>query len=163
MSRKIDVILMNDLKGKGKMGEIVSVLEGYARNYLFPNGIAKIASNQAIKELEIQKEIKELKIEEEIKEAKKTANNIEGKSIDIYMNAGESGKLFGSVTSKDIADALFEKFSISIDKHKIQYISAESEEKRSIDTFGNYPYEIRLYQGVIAKINVNVCEKEKVN
>lgn len=163
MSKKVEVILLKDLKSKGKMGEIISVLEGYARNYLFPNGIAKIANEQAIKEMEAQKKAEAIREENQKKEAENIASMINEQSIDIYMNSGENGKLFGSVTSKNISDALYEKFAISIDSHNIRYLSEEEEEK-SINTLGIHPCEIKLYQGVTAKINVNVCEsREKTN
>lgn len=153
---KVDVILIKDLKGSGKKGDIVSVAEGYARNCLLPMGIAKVADNTAIKELEMQKKADAKKLEEEINQAKKTKKLLDNQSVDVYAKGGENGKLFGSITSQDVAQAINKKFNITIDKRKIKLIV---DGLKSVDTFGTYPYEVKIYTGISASIRVNVKEK----
>lgn len=153
---KVDVILLSDVKGSGKKGEIVSVAEGYARNCLLPRGMAKIADNGAIMELKAKQEADKRRQDEELAKAKETKELIDGKSVDVYASGGENGKLFGSITPKDVADALNKKFSITIDKRKVK-LSVDG--LKSVDSFGSYPYEVRIHTGVIAKITVNVKEE----
>lgn len=156
MSSKVDVILLSDVKGSGKKGEIVSVSEGYARNCLLPRKMAKVADNGAIMELKAQQEADKRRQEEEFAKAKEIKQLIDESSVDVYASGGENGKLFGSVTSKDVADALNKKFEINIDKRKIKL---SIEDIKSVDSFGTYPYEVRIHTGVSANIRVNVKEK----
>ena len=158
MSGKVEVILLNDVKGSGKKGEIVSVSEGYARNCLLPRKMAKIADHVAIMELKAQQEADKRKQEEELEKAKEIKQIIDGASVDVYVSGGENGKLFSSVTPKDVADALNKKFEIDIDKKRIKL---SMEDVKSVKSFGTYPYEVKIYTGVSCSIRVNV--KEKVN
>lgn len=155
---KVEVILLKDLKGSGKKGDIISVAEGYARNCLLPMGTAKIADDFSIKELEMQKEAELKRHEKEFDRAKEVKSMIDNQSVDVYVLGGENGKLFGSVTSQDVSDALDRKFGIKIDKRKIK---STVEGLKIIDTFGTYPYEVKVYTGVSASIRVNVKDKSE--
>lgn len=164
MKKKLDVVLSKDLWGKGSIGDIIKVALGYARNYLLPNGIAKVASAQTIKEAEMRKQTIAFRLEKEKEQAQKIANEINGQSVDVYAKVGESGKLFGSVTSQDVAGALSGKFNVDVDKRNVSLVLVDGEESKTIDVCGAYEYEIKLFQGVHAKITVNVkSDDEKVN
>ena len=113
------VILLKDVKGTGKAGEVVKVSDGYARNRLIPKGLAKEATEGNIRNLEKQKEIADEKRAEQKAAAQKQAEKINEITLTIRSKGGESGKLFGSITSKDIADALQEQENIKVDKKKI--------------------------------------------
>ncbi len=146
------VILLADVRGSGKKGDIVNVADGYARNCLLPKKLAKEATNQALSELKNEQASKQHKIDEEIKRAKEAANKIDGKTVHIFAKSGEGGKLFGSVTAKEISSALKEAYGVSVDKRKIN-IGME------IKAFGSYNCEIKLYSGICAKVTVMVGEK----
>ena len=109
------VILMKDVKGTGKAGDVVKVSDGYARNMLLPKGLAKEASDGNIRNLEKQKEIAAAKRAEQKAAAQETAEKLEKITLEIKTKGGESGKLFGSITSKDIADALEKQEKIKVD------------------------------------------------
>ncbi len=155
---KIDVILLEDVRGSGKKGEKVSVAKGYARNCLIPKKLARVADKAAIMELEAQHAADERRQAEELAHANEVKGIIDGQSVDVYAVGGENGKLFGSVTPQDIADAINQKFKTDVDKRKIRVLI---DDLKVIDSFGTYPYEVRLHAGVVAKINVNVIEKEE--
>lgn len=143
------VILNKDVKGTGKAGEIVKVSDGFARNMLFPRGLAVEATEKNQKALEREKE-KQAQIKaEEKKEAEKIKAEIEKAEIVLNTKAGEGGKVFGSITSKDIAEELEKQYKIKIDKKKIQMDGA-------IKTVGKVAVEIKLYPEVIAKLNVEI-------
>lgn len=144
------VVLLQDVKGKGKKGELCNVSDGYARNFLFPKNLAVEADNAALSEMKSKEESKEHHKQEEIAAAKKTAENLEGKTVVIKAKAGSNGKLFGSVTSKEIADEVKKTLGIEIDKKKMSVAD--------IKNFGEYTAEIKLYVGITAKITVKVCE-----
>ncbi len=145
------VILLADVKGSGKKGTVVNVSDGYARNFLLPRKLAKEANPQALNELNNEIKAKEHKIEVEKSEALKDANKLEGKTIKIIASAGKGGKLFGSVTSKEIAKEIHDKLGVTIDKRKIVL-------KTDIKTYGTYECEIKLYNGISAKVFVSVSE-----
>ena len=145
------VILNKDVKGSGKKGQLVNVSDGYARNYLFPKGLAVEANAQALSELKNREASEKHRIEEEIKEAKETVKKLDGKTVKITANAGSNGKLFGSVTPKEIAEEIKKTFGTEIDRRKIS-LSDE------IKNFGTYQAEIKIYQGISAKIFVMVGE-----
>lgn len=145
------VILMQDVKGSGKKGDLVEVSDGYARNFLLPKKLAKIADNQALSELKSQKEAQKFKIQEEIAKAKAIAKILDNKSIDIFAKAGKNGKLFGSVTAKEIAEEIKKCFDVNVDKRKIKL-------SMDLKSYGSYDIEVKLYQGIIAKMRVNVKE-----
>ena len=144
------VVLLQDVKGKGKKGELCNVSDGYARNFLFPKKLAIEADNAALNELKNREESAAHHKKEEIAAAKETAAKLVGKTISITAKAGAGGKLFGSVTSKEIAAEIKAKLGIEIDRKKMNVAD--------IKNFGEYTAEIKLYQGVTAKITVKVSE-----
>ena len=113
------VVLLADVKGSGKKGELVNVSDGYARNFLFPKKLAKEANAQALNELKNAEESKAFKIKQETEAAQASADKINGKSVSILAKAGQGGKLFGSVTAKEIAEAIKKQYGVDIDKRKI--------------------------------------------
>ena len=144
------VILLSDVKGHGKKGELCNVSDGYARNFLFPKKLAVEADNAAMSELKSREQAKIHHKEEEIAAAKKIAAELEGKSVVIKAKAGAGGKLFGSVTSREVADEINNSLGIKIDKKKMTMAD--------IKNFGEYTAEIKLYTGISAKVNVVVTE-----
>ncbi len=144
------VILQQDVKSLGKKGELVSTSDGYARNYLFPRNLAVEANSQAMTELKNREESKKHKVAVETEEAKKAAEKISGKSVKIKAKAGKGGRLFGSVTSKEIAECIKREYSIDIDRRKIT--------APDIKAFGSYAATVKLYQGVSAEFTVMVTE-----
>ena len=145
------VILLEDVKAQGKKGELVEVSDGYARNFLFPKKLAKEANAQAMNELKNAEEAKAYKIKTETEAAKKAAGVLEGKTVRLTAKAGQGGRLFGSVTAKEIAEALKEQFGVEIDKRKVVVDG-------DIKAFGTYSCEIKLYAGITAKMYVMVAE-----
>ena len=144
------VILNQDVKGLGKKGELVNTSDGYARNFLFPRKLAAEATSQAMTELQNRENSKKHKIAVETQEAKDAAAKIEGKIIKVTAKAGQGGRLFGSVTSKEIAAEMKNQFGIDIDRRKITV--------NDIKAFGTYPATVKLYQGVTAEFKVAVSE-----
>ena len=143
------VILMKDVKGTGKAGDVVKVSDGYARNMLLPKGLAKEASDGNIRNLEKQKEIAAAKRAEQKAAAQEIAEKLEKITLEIKTKGGESGKLFGSITSKDIADALEKQEKIKVDKKKIEMSSP-------IKQAGQNTVTIKLFSEVSAELKVNV-------
>lgn len=146
------VILLQDVKGSGKKGELVNVSDGYARNFLLPKKLAKEANTQAMNELKNAENAKQFKIDTEKKAANEAKAKIDNKSLKITAKAGKEGKLFGSVTSKEISTELKNQFGISVDKRKISLAN-------DIKAFGTYQAEVKLYTGITASVNVVVTEK----
>ncbi len=144
------VILLADVKGKGKKGELCNVSDGYARNFLFPKNLAVEADAAAMSELRGKKQAAEHHRQEEIDAAKHTASLLEGKSVTVKAKAGNGGKLFGSVTSKEIAEEIKNTLGVTIDRKKMSVAD--------IKNFGDYTAEIKLLAGISAKINVKVTE-----
>lgn len=144
------VILLQDVKGHGKKGELCNVSDGYARNFLFPKKLAVEADNAAMNELKNREQAAAHHKQEEINAAKETAAKLEGKTVTIKAKAGSNGKLFGSVTSKEIANEIKNSFSVEIDRKKMNVAD--------IKNFGEYTAEIKLYTGIVAKITVKVTE-----
>ena len=144
------VVLLADVKGQGKKGQLVNVSDGYARNFLFPKKLAVEADNSAMNELKNREEAAAHHKKEEIAAAKSTAEKLEGKSVKIIAKAGASGRLFGSVTSKEIAAEIKKSLGVEIDRKKMSVAD--------IKNFGEYTAEIKLYQGISAKITVVVSE-----
>lgn len=144
------VVLKQDVKGLGKKGELVNTSDGYARNFLFPKGLAVEANAQSMTELKNREQAQKYKIETETAAAKKAAAEIQGKTIKIKAKAGQNGKLFGSVTSKEIAEKLKEEFKLDVDKRKVAV--------EDIKQFGTYEFEVKLYHGISAKLFVSVGE-----
>jgi len=145
------VILTQDVKSLGKKGELVNTSDGYARNYLFPRKLAVEANSQAMTELQNRENSKKHKIDVETDEAKNAAAVINGKIVTITAKAGQGGRLFGSVTAKEIAEALKKSFKIDVDKRKITV--------NDIKAYGSYPATVKLYNGVTADFTVKVTEE----
>lgn len=143
------VILQKDLKGTGKAGDVVKVSDGYARNMLIPRGIAKEATEGNIKNLEKQKALAAEKKAEQKAAAQATAEKIGSLTVTIQSKGGEGGRLFGSITSKDIADALVDQHGIKIDKKKIDLGGP-------IKQTGDFMVPIKLYSDVTANLKVTV-------
>ena len=143
------VILNRDVKGTGKAGDIVKVSDGYARNMLIPKGYAKEATEGNVRNLEKQKAIVAEKKAEEKAEAQALAEKINERSVTIKTKAGEGGRIFGSITSKDIADALADQHKLTVDKKKIQL-------DNPIKQTGELTVDIKLYPEVMAKLKVTV-------
>ena len=132
------VVLLADVKGSGKKGELVTVSDGYARNFLFPRNLAKEANAQAMNELRNREESIRFKIETEKKNAQKTADTINGKTVKLTAKAGQGGRLFGAVTAKEIAEELKRSLGVEVDKRKIAL-------DNDIKAFGTYECEVKLY------------------
>ncbi len=143
------VILLCDVKGQGKKDQIINVSDGYARNFLFPQKKAIPADAKATNELKSKEESKQYKISEEKKAAEALAARINDSIVEISMEHGADGRLYGSVTAKDIAEALKKMLSVDIDKRKITL-------KDAIKTAGTHAAEIKLYTDVVAKFTVKV-------
>lgn len=143
------VILLCDVKGQGKKDQIVNVSDGYARNFLFPQKKAVPADAKATSELKSKEESKQFKINEDRKAAAALAEKIKAVEIDIVMGHGQDGRLYGSVTAKDIAEELKKAIGRDVDKRKIQL-------KESIRAYGKYSVEIKLLADISATFTVNV-------
>lgn len=145
------VILLSDVRGSGKKGDLVNVSDGYARNFLLPKNLAKEATPGALNELENAKKAIQHKVDEEIKKAKNDAEILNGKSVKLVAKAGEGGRLFGSITAKEIVSEIKKNYNILIDKRKISL-------KNEIKSLGTYEFDVKLYNGITAKMKVLVDE-----
>jgi large subunit ribosomal protein L9 len=143
------VILKKDVKALGKSGEVKEVADGYARNFLFPRGLAAEATSGNLKVVADQKEQMIKKEQREATEAQQIAAQINGASLSIKAKSGEGGRLFGSITAKEVAEALNATFKLAIDKRKLEI-------NDTIKTVGSHPVKLHLYKGVVAEITVNV-------
>ena len=143
------VILLCDVKGQGKKDQIINVSDGYARNFLFPQKKAVPADAKATNELRGKEEAKQFRIEEDRKAAKALADKISGTEIKIKMAHGQDGRLYGSVTAKDIAEKLKQAIGVDIDKRKITT-------KENIKAYGSYSAEVKLLADIVAKFTVLV-------
>jgi len=144
------VILKADVKSLGKKGELVNTSDGYARNFLFPKGLAVEANATAMNDFKNKEKAKQFHKAEEIKAATAIKEQLDGKTVKLTAKAGANGKLFGSVTSKDVAEKIKKEFSQDIDKRKIAM--------QDIKSFGTFPAEVKVYQGISANIFVHVSE-----
>lgn len=145
------VIFLKDVKGKGKKGEVKNVADGYAHNFLIKNGLAVEANQAAVSTLNAQKKKEEKLAAEELEDAKKLKETIEKLTVEFSTKAGEGGRLFGSITSKQIAEELQKKHQIKIDKRKIELSDA-------IRTLGYTKVPVKLHTEVTATLNVHVKE-----
>ncbi len=144
------VILTQDVKSLGKKGEMVSVADGYARNFLFPRSLAAEANAQALTELKNREQAAQHKIAVDTQNARDAAAALEGRTVRVSAKAGANGKLFGSVTAKEVAENIKKQFGIEADKRKITMDDVKS--------YGTYEAEVKLYSGISAKIYVQVSE-----
>lgn len=146
------VIFLKDVKGTAKKGELKEVSDGYARNFLFPKGIAKEANTANINEHQQQEKGREIKAQREEEEARQLGEKLKGTKVEIFTKAGEGGRLFGAITSKDIADALAKQIGFDVDKRKILL-------NEPIKNLGTAEVEIKLHPKVSTQIQVEVKEK----
>lgn len=144
------VILKADVKSLGKKGELVNASDGYARNFLFPKGLAVEANATAMNEFNNQEAAKKFHKAEEIKAAQEVKAQLDDKTIKLTAKAGANGKLFGSVTAKDVSEKIKADLALDIDKRKISMTD--------IKAFGTVKAEVKIYQGIVATISVQVTE-----
>ena len=144
------VILKQDVKSLGKKGELVNASDGYARNFLLPKGLAVEANATAMNDFNNKESAKKYHKAEEVKAAQELAAKLEGKTFKVVAKAGANGKLFGSVTSKDVATEIKKSVNIDIDKRKIVMDDMKA--------FGTAEAEVKVYEGIKAKIFVQVAE-----
>ncbi len=145
------VILLQDVKALGKKGEIVNVNDGYARNFILPKKLGMEATNANLNDLKLQKANADKVAAENLANAKAFKDEIEGKTIHVTIKAGEGGKVFGSVTGKEIAQAAKEQFGYELDKKKIVA-------KEPIKTYGVHEVPLKLHPQVTATLKVEVAE-----
>jgi len=143
------VILKQDVRALGKRGDIKEVADGYAHNYLLPKGLAIEATAGNLKVLSDQKEMNAQKELREAEEAKGLAGRLNGLEINLKVKAGEGGRLFGSITGKDLADQIYQKTKIELDKRKLEIGDV-------IKNLGKHQVKVHLYKGISVEINVNV-------
>ena len=143
------VILLQDIKGVGKKDEVINASDGYARNFLFPKKLAVEADSGNMGRLKNKQDSEAHRKQIEKENAQETAKKIENISMVLEVKAGENGKIFGGVTSKEIADTLKKDYQIEVDKKKIML-------KDTIKVLGNFNIEIKLYDGVFEKLKVRV-------
>lgn len=145
------VILIEDVKPLGKKGEIVSVSDGYAKNKLIPGKLALEANGRNMNDLKLQKQHEEKVAQENFEAAKALAKELEGKVVKVSVKSGEGGKVFGSVSSKEVAKAASDQLGLELDKKKMQMDEA-------IKTLGYHDVTIKLHPKVSAVLRVNVIE-----
>jgi large subunit ribosomal protein L9 len=145
------VIFLKDVKGKGKKGEVKNVADGYAQNFLIKQGLAVEANQAAVSSLNAQKKKEEKMAEQELIEAKKLKVELEKVTVELTAKSGEGGRLFGSITTKQISDELLKKFNIKIDKRKMELNDA-------IRSLGFTKLPVKLHTEVTATLNVHVKE-----
>lgn len=145
------VIFLKDVKGQGKKGEIKEISEGYARNYLFPKGLAKEATEGNLKALEAQQRSEEKRKEREKQEAQELAQKLNELTVKIKAKAGEGGRLFGAISSKQVTEELEAQFGIKLDKRKL--------DMESIRSLGVTQVKAKLYSDVVATLKVHVVEE----
>lgn len=145
------VILLDNIKGVGKKDQVINASDGYARNYLFPKKLAIEANNENMLKLKAKQNGEQYKKNVERDEANKLADKIKDITLKIKVKAGENGKIFGGVTSKEIAENLKSQYHIEIDKKKINLLE-------TIKTIGTITVDIKLYEGVIGKLKVQVVD-----
>ena len=143
------VILKVDIKGVGKKNEVINASDGYARNFLFPKNLAVEANAENMSKLQAQKDATQFRKDTEKEEAKKLADKLTKIMVRVEVKVGENGKIFGGVSAKDIAENLEKQHNIKIDKKKIDL-------KEPIKALGIYNVDVKLYEGVLGKIKVDV-------
>ena len=146
------VILKADIKGVGKKDQVINASDGYARNYLFPRKLAEEATANALHVVNAKKENERKKKLAELEAAQKLAAELKGKEVTINAKAGDSGRLFGAITNKDVAEAINSEFNLSIDKKKVVV--------NTIKVAGTYEVEVKLYPEVSTKMKVNIVSKQ---
>lgn len=148
------VVLLEDVRGQGKKGAVINVADGYARNFLFPKNLATPADHKIMNELKGKEEARLRQIEIEKQAARATAEKLQGLVVKIKAQAGADGKIYGSVTTKEIAEQLAAQHGIEVDRRKISL-------SEPIKAFGTYAPEIKLYPEITGKINIVVISAEQ--
>lgn len=143
------VILLDNIKGVGKKDEIINANDGYARNFLIPRKLAVEANSKNMSELKSKQDSKEHKKQEDKKEALEISKKLEKIMLKINVKAGENGKIFGGVTSKEISEQLKKQYKFDIDKKKIDL-------KETIKTTGVFTVDLKLYEGVTGKLKLHI-------
>lgn len=143
------VILQKDVKNIGKKGDVVEVAEGYGRNFLLPRGLALEANAGNLRQVAHQKQTESTKADRELQDAEKTGNKIKAKELQVAARVGEGGKLFGSITTHEIADQLRKQFSVEIDKRKIDL-------KEPIKSLGTHSVVVKVHPKVHVPVTVKV-------
>lgn len=146
------VILLADVKGQGKKNDVIEVSDGYGKNFLIPRKLAKPADAQSLNDVKVKEAARIYRIETEKKEAKALAEKLQTIQVKIAASSGGDGRLYGSITSKDIVEKLKADTGIDIDKRKV--IMGDP-----IKAYGKYEVEVKLYTEITGKINLLVCEK----
>ena len=146
------VILLADVKGQGKKNDVIEVSDGYAKNFLIPRKLAKAADAQSLNDVKVKEAARLYRIETEKKEAQALAEKLKTFVVKIPASSGVDGRLYGSVTTKDISERLKADYGIDIDKRKL--VMGDP-----IKAYGKYEVEAKLYTEVSGKVNVLVCEK----
>lgn len=147
------IILTQDVKTLGKKGDVVQVAEGYARNFLLPRGLGKEANNANLTNLAHENARLEAKKKKELEDAKALGKKLEGAEVSVFAKAGEGGKLFGSVTNKEISEQVQKQFNIEFDRRKMEM-------KDTIKSVGIYDAVIKLHPEVQVKIKINVSQSK---
>jgi len=148
------VILIQDVKSQGKKDDVIEVNDGYARNFLFPRKLAIEATKTNVNELENRKASENFKAQQELKKAQEQGAQLKDKTFTLYEKTGSGAKLFGSVTSKEIAEAIKKATGFEIDKKKITLSEA-------IKTLGTYTAEIKLHTNVHVSVNIVIAQKDQ--
>ena len=143
------VILLDNIKGVGKKDEIITASDGYARNYLLPKKLAVEANAENMSKLNNKKESANYKKDQEKQQAEELAKKLKGIMLKIKVKAGENGKIFGGVTSKEISENLKSQYNFVVDKKKIEL-------KDTIKTLGSFNVTVKLYEGILANLKVEV-------
>lgn len=146
------VILIKDVKGSGKAGDVINAADGYARNYLIARGFALEATSKNLNDLAGKKASAQHKIDVEVADNKKAAGALEGKEVVIKVKAGQGGKLFGAVTPSAVSDAIKAQYSVNVDKKKINLQS-------DIKAYGDFEAVIKFTHGVNCSIKIKVIEE----
>lgn len=149
---KINVILKANVEGLGKKDQMVSVSDGYARNFLYPKGLAMEATAKNINDMKDKQIAADAKLAKEKAAAESAKEFLKDKKVTVAVKAGENGKLFGAVATKDVADAIESQLKIQIDKKKVVLDDP-------IKTTGTHKVEIKLYPGITGELNVEVVSK----
>ena len=145
------VILMQDIKGVGKKDEVINANDGYARNFLFPRKLAVEANTENMSKLKGRQDSVNFKKEQEKENAEKIKKQLSEMLLTIKVKAGENGKIFGSIISKEISTELKKQYNVDIDKKKILL-------KQAIKEIGTFTIDVKLYEGITGKLKININE-----
>ncbi|QIA28101.1 50S ribosomal protein L9 [Thermaerobacter sp. PB12/4term] len=143
------VVLLQDVKGLGRKGDIKDVADGYARNFLLPKGLAREATREVLNQIQQQEAARQRRARQELEQARSLAHRLDGRAVEVRARAGESGRLFGSVTSQDVVEALARTFGVKIDRKRVEL-------PEPLRQLGSYDVVLRLHPEVTCRITVVV-------